>query len=167
MHATTKAKATGSNTLIDSGAVTKRLQQELMSIMCAGDSSVSAFPSGDSLLNWIATIQGPSGTAYEGLSFRLGLTFTSDYPFKAPVVKFETPCFHPNVDLQGNICLDILKEKWSAAYSVTTILQSIQSLLGDANVDSPLNVHAAKLWDLNQAEYKDLVLKAYKSNPTA
>jgi hypothetical protein len=57
MHATTKAKATGSNTLIDSGAVTKRLQQELMSIMCAGDSSVSAFPSGDSLLNWIATIQ--------------------------------------------------------------------------------------------------------------
>lgn len=244
MHATTKAKATGSNTLLDSGSVTKRLQQELMSIMCAGDSSVSAFPSGDSLLNWIATIQvcfrlftayveyyfahfnpalwpipvahfeffsiyclcqGPSGTAYEGLSFRLGLTFTSEYPFKAPVVKFETPCFHPNVDLQGNICLDILKEKWSgkenfrrkkcnhrcllietllftttiyssipsiqnfiaAAYSVTTILQSIQSLLGDANVDSPLNVHAAKLWDLNQAEYKDLVLKAYKSKPTA
>jgi ubiquitin-protein ligase len=56
MHAT-KAQSTGSNTLIDSGAVTKRLQQELMSLMCAGDSSVSAFPSGDSLLNWIATIQ--------------------------------------------------------------------------------------------------------------
>ena len=40
----------------------------------------------------------------------------ADYPFKAPAVRFETACFHPNVDQHGNICLDILKEKWSAAY---------------------------------------------------
>ena len=60
--------------------------------------------------------QGPNGTAYEGLSFRLTLTFTSEYPFKPPVVKFDTPCFHPNVDMHGNICLDILKEKWSGTY---------------------------------------------------
>ena len=44
-------------------------------------------------------------------------------------VKFETPCFHPNVDTHGNICLDILKEKWSALYDVRTVLLSIQSLL--------------------------------------
>ena len=49
-----------------------------------------------------------------------------NYPFKAPTVRFETPLFHPNVDVHGNICLDILKEKWSAAYSVRTILVSIQ-----------------------------------------
>ena len=45
-------------------------------------------------------------------------------------MKFETPCFHPNVDTYGNICLDILKEKWSAAYSVHSVLVSLQSLLG-------------------------------------
>lgn len=108
----------------DSGAVTKRLQQELMSIMCGGDPGVSAFPNGDSLFNWVGTIAGPEGTAYDGLSYRLSLTFTSEYPFKAPTVKFETPCFHPNVDLQGNICLDILKEKWSGAslLSATALL---------------------------------------------
>jgi len=54
----------------------------------------------------------------------------TEYPFKAPEVKFVTPCYHPNVDQHGNICLDILKEKWSAAYSVRTLLLSIQSLLG-------------------------------------
>lgn len=54
----------------------------------------------------------------------------AEYPFKAPEVKFITPCYHPNVDQFGNICLDILKEKWSAAYSVRTLLLSIQSLLG-------------------------------------
>ena len=60
-----------------------------------------------------STLQGAEGTVYEGLTFRLSLNFGTEYPFKAPLVKFETSCFHPNVDLQGNICLDILKEKWS------------------------------------------------------
>lgn len=69
----------------------------------------------------------------------------ADYPFKAPLVKFETACFHPNVDQHGNICLDILKEKWSALYTVRTVLLSIQSLLGEPNNDSPLNAYAAKV----------------------
>lgn len=130
------------------------------------DSSISAFPNGDSLYHWVGTIKGASDTPYEGLTYRLSLQFSDNYPFKAPVVKFETPCFHPNVDTQGNICLDILKEKWSAAYSVKSILQSIQSLLGDANIDSPLNNHAAKLWELGcmSAEYRGFVEKMHGSS---
>ena len=80
--------------------------------------------------------------------------------YNAPLVKFVTPCFHPNVDEHGNICLDILKEKWSAAYSVTTVLISLQSLLGEPNNDSPLNNTAAELWD-RQIEYKAILLKKY------
>lgn len=45
-------------------------------------------------------------------------------------LQFTSPCFHPNVDLSGNICLDILKQQWSALYDVRAILLSIQSLLG-------------------------------------
>ncbi|XP_075393948.1 leukocyte immunoglobulin-like receptor subfamily A member 6 [Tenrec ecaudatus] len=51
-----------------------------------------------------------------------------------PEMKFLTPCYHPKVDTQGNICLDILKDKWSALYDVRTILLSIQSLLGEPNM---------------------------------
>ena len=51
-----KAGPTESNPVIDATAVTKRLQQELTSIMCGGDSGVSAFPSGDNLFNWVGTI---------------------------------------------------------------------------------------------------------------
>jgi ubiquitin-protein ligase len=69
---------------------------------------------------------------YEGLKFKLTLAFPADYPYKAPTVVFATPCFHPNVDTEGRICLDILKEKWSAVHNVRTILLSIQSLLGGA-----------------------------------
>jgi ubiquitin-protein ligase len=61
------------------------------------------------------------------------------------------------VDAAGNICLDILQDKWSAAYSVRTILLSLQSLLQDANVASPLNAYAAQLW-ASPEEYRALLL---------
>ena len=77
--------------------------------MSGGDLGVSAFPEGESIFTWIGTIEGGKGTMYEGLSYKLSLRFPLDYPFKPPQVKFETMCFHPNVDQYGNICLDILQ----------------------------------------------------------
>ncbi len=101
---------------------------------------VSAFPvSDDNMLEWTGTITGPEGTYYEGLTFKLSLSFPHNYPYKAPTVKFVSPMWHPNVDMSGNICLDILKDKWSAVYNVQTLLLSLQSLLEEANNSSPLN----------------------------
>jgi ubiquitin-conjugating enzyme E2 C len=74
--------------------------------------------------------------------------------------------YHPNVDTHGNICLDILKEKWSAVYNVQTVLLSLQSLLGEPNNDSPLNLAAAEMWDKKE-EFKEQVLKVWKTNPGA
>ncbi|KAF7462068.1 Hypothetical predicted protein [Marmota monax] len=97
---------------------------------------------------------------YEDLRYKLSLEFPSGYPYNAPTVKFLTPCYHPNVDTQGNICLDILKDKWSALYDVRTILLSIQSLLGEPNIDSPLNTHAAELWK-NPTAFKKYLQETY------
>ncbi|XP_052883771.1 ubiquitin-conjugating enzyme E2 20-like isoform X2 [Gossypium arboreum] len=97
---------------VDTTSVSQRLQKELMALMmCGGDLGVSAFPEGESIFTWIGTIEGGKGTMYEGLSYKLSLHFTSEYPFKPPQVKFETMCFHPNVDQFGNICLDILQSQ--------------------------------------------------------
>ena len=115
-------------------SATKRLQQELMQLMMNSDKDASAFPEGDNLFEWIGTIKGSKGTVYEGLIYKLSLKFPADYPYSAPTIKFTTPCFHPNVDTYGNICLDILKEKWSAAYSISTILVSLRSLLGNNKI---------------------------------
>ena len=52
---------------------------------------------------------------YEGLTFKLSLKFPTSYPYEAPQVTFITPCFHPNVDQFGNICLDILKVRPASA----------------------------------------------------
>ncbi|CAL9127932.1 unnamed protein product [Musa textilis] len=119
----------------------------------SGDTGVSAFPEGENIFSWIGTIEGSKGTPYEGLSYKLSLKFPLDYPFKPPLVKFETPCFHPNIDQCGNICLDILQEMWSSAYDCRTILISIQSLLGEPNNESPLNCYAATLWSNQEGLY--------------
>lgn len=75
----------------------------------SGDSDISAFPEEDNIFIWKGTIKGSKETVFEGTEYKLSLSFPNDYPFKAPKVKFETTCFHPNVDVQGNICLDILQ----------------------------------------------------------
>ncbi|KAM5220765.1 ubiquitin-conjugating enzyme E2 C isoform 2-T2 [Hipposideros larvatus] len=136
------------------------LQQELMTLMMSGDKGISAFPESDNLFKWVGTIHGAAGTVYEDLRYKLSLEFPSGYPYNAPTVKFLTPCYHPNVDTQGNICLDILKDKWSALYDVRTILLSIQSLLGEPNIDSPLNTHAAELWK-NPTAFKKYLQETY------
>lgn len=135
--------------------------------MLAGVPGVSAFPNSDSdLLSWTATIQGPTKTPYEGMSLRLSLEFPSSYPFQPPKVLFVSPIFHPNVDYSGRICLDILKDKWSAVHNVQTILLSLQSLLGEPNTSSPLNAQAAQLWDSDQDEYRRQVVARHRE-PTS
>ena len=75
----------------------------------SGGLGISSFPEADNMFSWVGTINGVKDTVYEGLVYKLSLHFPNDYPFNPPEVKFETPCFHPNVDQNGNICLDILK----------------------------------------------------------
>ncbi|XP_077107786.1 ubiquitin-conjugating enzyme E2 C [Ranitomeya variabilis] len=157
----TARKGTEAGAQAARGSVGKRLQQELMTLMMSGDKGISAFPESDNLFRWIGTIDGAEGTVYESLRYKLSLEFPSGYPYNAPTVKFITPCFHPNVDSHGNICLDILKDKWSALYDVRTILLSLQSLLGEPNNESPLNPHAAELWQ-NQIAYKKHLHEQYK-----
>ncbi|KAI0075485.1 hypothetical protein K474DRAFT_1691817 [Panus rudis PR-1116 ss-1] len=157
-----KAPAAGS-TAEAIGSVTKRLSNELMTLMMSSSPGISAFPKSDAnLFEWAGTIEGPAGTVYADLTFKISISFPANYPYAAPTIKFDSPCYHPNVDINGGaICLDILQDKWSAVYSVQTILLSLQSLLGEPNNASPLNPDAANLWDTPD-EFKAQVMKHYR-----
>jgi len=78
------------------------------------------------MFKWTAIICGPESTDWEGGVFKLRMTFTDQYPNKAPSVQFITTIFHPNVYANGNICLDILLNNWSPVYDVLNVLISIQ-----------------------------------------
>jgi ubiquitin-conjugating enzyme E2 C len=109
------------------------LQKELMDLMLHPTPGISAFPSDSNLSLWTATIDGPTATPYANLVLKLTFEFPANYPYAPPTVLFKTPIYHPNVDFSGRICLDILKDKWSAVYNVGTVLLSLQSLLGEPN----------------------------------
>ena len=80
---------------------------------------------------------GPDDSPYAGGIFNLNIHFPSDYPFKPPKMSFTTKIYHCNISGNGSICLDILKEQWSPALTVSKVLLSISSLLTDANPDDP------------------------------
>ncbi len=81
------------------------------------------------------------------------MTFDESYPTKPPHVKFLSQIFHPNVYANGDLCLDILQNRWSPTYDVSAILTSVQSLLHDPNPNSPANAEAARLFTDNKKEY--------------
>lgn len=87
-----------------------------------------------------------------GGTFKLELFLPEEYPMAPPKVRFLTKMYHPNIDKLGRICLDILKDKWSPALQIRTVLLSIQALLSAPNPDDPLANDVAEMWKTNEPE---------------
>jgi ubiquitin-conjugating enzyme E2 D/E len=108
---------------------------------------------GNDLYVWNATLVGPSDSPYQGGVFQLSLVLPVNYPFKPPKVTFTTKIFHPNISPGGAICLDILKDQWSPALSISKVLLSISSLLTDANPKDPLVPEIARIYVEDRAAF--------------
>lgn len=115
------------------------------------------------LLKGYALIIGPEDTPYFGGIFELDVKFTDEYPFKPPKVYFKTPIYHCNINRQGGICLDILKNNWSPALNISKLLLSICSLLAEPNPNDPLVPEIADLLkknkDVHDANAREHTLK--------
>ena len=131
----------------------KRLQKELSDMIKEDIPNLSAGPVDNNLFEWEAVILGPIGTPYEGGVFNLSISIPNNYPFKPPIVIFKTKIYHPNINSSGSICLDILKNQWSPALTISKILLSICSLLSDPNPNDPLVPDIAKLLKDNPEIY--------------
>jgi ubiquitin-conjugating enzyme E2 D/E len=132
----------------------RRIERELVEIKRDPPVNASAGPEHDDIFEWRATIMGPSESPYQNGVFFLSVSFPQQYPFKPPKVKFLTKIYHPNINANGNICLDILKENWSPALTISKVLLSICSLLCDPNPDDPLSVDIARQYKTNYPEYE-------------
>jgi ubiquitin-conjugating enzyme E2 D/E len=99
----------------------KRIQKELAEITLAPPPNCSAGPKGENICKWRYTILSLPGSVYEGAVLFLDITISSDYPFKPPKVTFCTRIYHYNINSQGVICLNILKDNWSPALSISKV----------------------------------------------
>jgi ubiquitin-conjugating enzyme E2 D/E len=100
----------------------KRIQRELQELGRDPPANCSAGPVGDDLFHWQATIMGPDDSPYSGGVFFLDIHFPADYPFKPPKVSFTTRIYHCNINSNGGICLDILKDQWSPALTISKVI---------------------------------------------
>eukprot|EP01026_Neomeris_dumetosa_P042313 TRINITY_DN3523_c0_g2_i3.p3 TRINITY_DN3523_c0_g2~~TRINITY_DN3523_c0_g2_i3.p3 ORF type:complete len:158 (-),score=11.16 TRINITY_DN3523_c0_g2_i3:324-797(-) len=138
----------------------KRIQKELAEISLDPPCNCSAAPKNDDLYQWTAKIEGPKETPYEGGVFFLDIKFPASYPFKAPSLTFRTRVYHCNINKQGKICLDILKDQWSPALTISKVLLSVQQLLADPNPQDPLMSDIAQQFIVDREKH-DKTAKEY------
>ena len=115
----------------------RRLQVEFKALKECSDIIMDSTIVDDDIMHWKIKMKGPEDTPFENGIFTLDIHFTTDHPFRPPIVKFLTRIYHPNINSRGDICIDILKSEWSPALSMSKVILSLCSLLDDPNENDP------------------------------
>lgn len=110
--------------------------------------------SADDITKWRIVILGPDGTPYEGGLFFVFVSFPTDYPFKPPSVQFETRIYHPNISVNGGICLAALKDKWSPVHTISKIIRRVIDMLCVPDPYDALCPAAADLYLKDRHEFE-------------
>ncbi|KAF4123534.1 peroxin-4 [Geosmithia morbida] len=101
----------------------------------------------EDIFTWEAVVNGYGvGNGYDAGRWLISIEIPPHYPLQPPRMRFVTPIVHANIALQtGEICLDLLKDAWTPAYSVLECVRAVRMLLACPETDSPLNVDVAAL----------------------
>ncbi|CAL5333639.1 unnamed protein product [Camellia sinensis] len=119
-----------------------------------------SFPNGkDDLMNFEVTIR-PDEGYYLGGTFTFSFQVPPVYPHEPPKVKCKTKVYHPNIDLEGNVCLNILREDWKPVLNINTIIYGLYHLFTQPNYEDPLNHDAAAVLRDNPKMFESNVRRA-------
>jgi len=119
------------------------------------------FPDQDDLLTFKLTIC-PDEGFYRGGKFVFSFKVGQAYPHEPPKVRCETQVYHPNIDLEGNICLNILREDWKPVLTINSIIYGLQYLFLEPNPEDPLNKEAAEVLQSNRRVFEQNVQKSMR-----
>ena len=85
----------------------------------------TTFPNPDDILNFSLTIE-PDEGMYKGGSFVFSFAINQNFPHDPPKVKCTQKIYHPNIDLEGNVCLNILREDWKPVLNLNEVIVGMQ-----------------------------------------
>lgn len=134
----------------------KRVQREIQMLQKQATPGIVATVNAENTRYFHVVIDGPVGTPYDNGKFELELYLPENFPLDPPKARFLTKIYHPNIDKLGRICLDILKDKWSPAIFLHSLLTSIRSLLSSPNPDDPLANDVANHWKKDEKGAKNM-----------
>ena len=90
-----------------------------------GRTMKTSFPNPDDILNFTLTIE-PDEGMYKGGSFHFNFAINQNFPHDPPKVKCTQKIYHPNIDLEGNVCLNILREDWKPVLNLNAVIVGLQ-----------------------------------------
>jgi len=132
--------------MAEDGGLPRRIVKETQRLQSEPVQGINCTPFPNNPRHFAVVMNGPSATPFEGGIFHLELFLPEGYPMCPPKVRFLTKIYHPNIDRLGRICLDILKDKWSPALQIRTVLLSISALLSSPVPEDPLDTTIADHW---------------------
>ncbi len=124
--------------------------------MDAGNAAKVDFPNPNDLTHFMVTIRPDTGF-WAGARYIFNFTIHSEYPHKPPKVLCQTKIYHPNIDLDGNVCLNILKEDWKPVLDINAVIYGLVYLFYEPNPDDPLNREAADLFRNDKNQFQRIV----------
>ena len=101
----------------------------------------------------------PQEGIYEGGEYEFSMDCPDDYPNRPPKVMCLTTIYHPNIDLDGHVCLSILRvdKDWSPISTLNHVVCGLLSLFLEPNPDDPLNPEAGELMKKDFNEFTRIV----------
>lgn len=110
-------------------------------------------PNPTDVMNYKITIK-PDEGYYRGGHFSFDLKIPNSYPHEPPKLKCETSVYHPNIDHEGNVCLNILREDWKPVLTISSIIYGLLYLFYEPNPEDPLNKEAAELLKNDRRQFE-------------
>jgi ubiquitin-conjugating enzyme E2 M len=115
-----------------------------------------AFPNKNDLTYFTVSISPDSGY-WKGATYVFSFAIPPHYPHSPPKVECKTKIYHPNIDLQGKVCLNILREDWKPVLDINSVIYGLIYLFYEPNPDDPLNHEAAELFRKDVRQFERLV----------
>lgn len=160
-EANAATKTAGSAKQIAPGLI--RMQKDMAELGIDQDKDIKlTFPNGpDDLMHFKVRIC-PCDGIYRGGKFMFDFKIPSAYPHEAPKVLCETTVFHPNIDMEGHVCLNILREDWNPVLTIRSVILGLQFIMLEPNPDDPLNKEAAAMQTESRGRFERLVRDTFK-----
>lgn len=139
-----------------------RIQKDLAEVEL-GTAATLTFPNPNDLTDFLVEIMPESGF-WTGARFKFSFRFPAEYPHTPPKVICQTRILHPNIDWEGNVCLNILREEWKPILDVNAIIYGLLHLFAEPNPDDPLNKEAAELFRADIRQFERIVKQTLRGS---
>eukprot|EP01038_Epipyxis_sp_PR26KG_P006744 gene6744-9239_t len=142
-----------------------RIQKDIADLDGGKVAEVS-FPNPNDLTNFYVVVSPDSGF-WSGAKYHFTFAIPASYPHEAPKVTCQTKIYHPNINLEGAVCLNILREDWKPVLDINAVIYGLIYLFYEPNPDDPLNREAADLFRTDRAQFGRVVKRTLQGGSHA